>query len=47
MANRDTVPAYQDFVYQEAHDSLALRFRQSVGSSVQSCAELGEGFHQA
>jgi hypothetical protein len=47
MADRDAVPAYQDFVYQEAHDPLALRFRQSVGSGAQPHAELGESFHQA
>ena len=47
MADRNAVAAHQDFLYQETHDPLTLRFFQRVGSGAQPCVELGESFHQA
>jgi hypothetical protein len=46
MADCDVVPAHEDLLHQQPYDSLTLCHFQDVASGAQSCAELGEGFHQ-
>ena len=46
MVDCDVVPAHEDFMHQQPYDSLTLCHFQDVASGAQSCAKLGEGFHQ-
>jgi len=46
MTDRDGVSGHEDLLHQQPYDSLTLFHFQDVASGAQSCAKLGEGFHQ-